>query len=41
MNDFSDLENQLKDLRPAPLRENFVARVEQAMAEPADRKSVV
>jgi hypothetical protein len=35
MNDFSDLEKQLKDLRPAPLRENFVARVEQAMAEPA------
>jgi hypothetical protein len=34
MNDFSDLEAKLKALRPAPLRENFVARVEQAMAEP-------
>jgi hypothetical protein len=33
MNDFSDLESQLKALRPAPLREGFVARVEQAMGE--------
>ena len=35
MNDFSDLENQLKAIRPAPLRETFIARVEQAMTEPA------
>ena len=35
MNDFSDLESQLKSLRPAPLRPEFVARVEQAMREPA------
>lgn len=35
MNDFSDLESQLEALRPAPLREGFIARVEQAMAEPA------
>jgi len=34
MNDFSDLEAKLKALRPAPLRESFVTRVEQAMAEP-------
>src|ERR1700736_708994 len=33
MNDFSDLENQLKALRPARLRENLVARIERAMAE--------
>jgi hypothetical protein len=36
MNDFSDLEDQLKALRPAPLRESFVVRVEEAMAEPED-----
>ena len=35
MNDFTDLEAKLRALRPAPLREDFVARVEQAMAEPA------
>ena len=35
MNDFSDLENQLKAIRPAPLRETFIARVEQAMTHPA------
>src|SRR3954464_14958422 len=34
MNDFSDLETQLKALRPTPLREDFVARVEAAMAAP-------
>jgi hypothetical protein len=34
MNDFSDLENQLKALRPARLPENLVARIERAMAEP-------
>lgn len=34
MNDFSDLEGQLKGLRPAPLRPDFVARVEEAMANP-------
>jgi hypothetical protein len=36
MNDFSDLEAKLKALRPAPLRDSFVAHVEQAMADPAD-----
>jgi hypothetical protein len=35
MNDFSDLESQLKALRPAPLRQDFVDRVEQAMSDPA------
>jgi len=45
MNDFSDLEAQLKGLRPAPLRPDFVAGVEEAMAnppaeEPADDKIV-
>jgi len=34
MND-SDLEKNLKALRPAPLRESFIARVEQAMAQPS------
>jgi hypothetical protein len=34
MNDFSDIENQLKALRPAPLRDNLVSRVERAIAEP-------
>jgi hypothetical protein len=36
MNDFSDLEAKLKALRPAPLRDSVVARVEQAMAAPVD-----
>lgn len=36
MNDFSDLESQLKSLRPAPLRPEFTARVEQAMNAPAE-----
>jgi hypothetical protein len=35
MNEFSDLEAQLKALRPMPLQESFVARVEKAMADPA------
>ena len=35
MNDFSDLESQLKALRPARLRPEFVNRLEQAMNEPA------
>src|SRR5438132_1640300 len=34
MNDFSDLEAKLKALRPAALRDDFVDRVEQAMATP-------
>jgi|ERR1700736_2424712 len=33
--DFSELEAQLKALRPAPLRESFVTRLEQAMSDPA------
>ena len=36
MNDFSDLEAKLKALRLAPLRDSFVARVEQAMAAPVE-----
>jgi len=32
--DFSELESQLKALRPTPLRENFISRVEQAMSKP-------
>jgi len=39
MNDFSDLESQLKSLRPTPLREGFVARVEDAMTAPAPEES--
>lgn len=35
MKDVSDLEAKLKALRPAPLRDSFVRRVEQAMAAPA------
>jgi len=34
MNDFSDLEAQLKTIRPAPLRESFIARVESEIAKP-------
>ena len=32
--DFSELESELKALRPTPLREKFIARVEAAMAKP-------
>jgi len=39
MNDFSDLESQLKSLRPAPLREDFLARVERSMAVPEPEKA--
>jgi hypothetical protein len=39
MNDFSDIENQLKALRPVPLRDNLVSRVEQAMVEPVSKIS--
>ncbi|HJT80013.1 MAG TPA: hypothetical protein VJ719_02355 [Chthoniobacterales bacterium] len=38
MNDFSDLESQLKSLRPAPLRPDFISQVERAMNEPAARE---
>ena len=34
MNDFSDLEAQLKAVRPTPLRESFIARVESEIAKP-------
>jgi hypothetical protein len=34
MNDFSDLEAQLKAMRPAPLPESFIARVESEIAKP-------
>ena len=36
MNDFSELENELKKLRPAPVSESLLARLEQAMAQPAE-----
>jgi hypothetical protein len=35
MNDFSELENQLKKLRPLPPSEDLAARIERALAEPA------
>ena len=35
MNDFSELENQLKKLRPLPPSENLTARIERDLAEPA------
>jgi hypothetical protein len=34
MNDFSELENQLKKLRPLPPSENLATRIERALAEP-------
>jgi hypothetical protein len=40
MNDFSDLEGQLKALRPTPLRDDFVRRVERAMADPEIRAQI-
>lgn len=33
MNDFSDLESQLKALRPSPMRDEFVAKVEEEMSK--------
>jgi len=33
MNDFSDIENELKKLRPVHPSHRFVARVEQAMGD--------
>src|ERR1700736_599206 len=35
MNDFSELENQLKKLRPLPPSNDLAARIERALAEPA------
>jgi hypothetical protein len=35
MNDFSELENRLKNLRPVPPSEDLVARIERALAEAA------
>ena len=35
MNDFSELENELKKLRPAQLSEEYLGRVEKAIAEPS------
>ena len=32
--DFSELESRLKALRPAPLRENYIRKVEEAMSKP-------
>ena len=34
MNDFSELENQLKKLRPFPPSEDLTAQIERALAEP-------
>jgi hypothetical protein len=41
MNDFSDVENELKKLRPAQPSENLIARVERALAEPAKSRASV
>ena len=34
MNDFSELEQQLRKLRPAPVSEDLANRIEQALAQP-------
>jgi hypothetical protein len=39
MNDFSELENRLKQLRPAPPSENLIARIERALDEAASPAS--
>jgi hypothetical protein len=39
MNDFSELENQLKKLRPLPPSGDLAARIERALAEPASTTS--
>jgi hypothetical protein len=39
MNDFSEIENELKNLRPAPPSEDLAARIECALAE-ADRSAI-
>lgn len=36
MNDFFELENELKKLRPAPLPGDFLGRLEEAMADVSD-----
>jgi hypothetical protein len=36
MNDFSELESQLKNLRPVPASEDLLARVEKAIVDPTD-----
>ena len=38
MNDFSELENQLKKLRPLPPSEDLAARIERALAEPTSTR---
>jgi hypothetical protein len=40
MNDFTELENELRKLRPAPPSGGFFARVEEAMAEPDGEKII-
>ena len=40
MNDFAELENELKKLRPAPPSDRLMARVERAMAESDDQKII-
>lgn len=40
MNDFAELENELKKLRPAQPTVGFFARIEKAMAEPDDEKII-
>jgi hypothetical protein len=40
MNDFSEIENELKKLRPAPPPDDLAARIECALAE-ADRSTVI
>ncbi len=39
MNDFSELEGQLKKLRPLPPSENLAERIERALAEPTSTMS--
>ena len=42
MNDFSELENELKKLRPAQPSREFLGRVEQAMADlPDDAGNII
>ena len=36
MNDFSDLENELKRLRPRPISPDFLSRIEEAMSQPGE-----
>ncbi len=41
MNDFSELENELKKLRPAPPSAGLLTRVEQALSESNDQEKII